>query len=276
MRFSTIILIFTFFISCKKNKQKSINDFEFIDSIKNTYTSFSKENEKKRYRIHIGLNDFCFENERFRLHKKIFKEKEDIRITDQFVHYQTIEEITTEELDSFTIKEKLIFALVYPEQHSQTCSKYIELNEEMNQHIFSYLPKGDEGFYPSERQIEALKENKDSVAFYLKQCYKNKDQIPFDIYLIVEEINLYQLIPLLIEHNNSKKNSFILALMIRLMMDDKYKPFLNSNLIKDLSDPNSKIINHRDLKITKKTKEREEELLFHIQNYYTWKSNNSY
>lgn len=277
MKFIYFILSVTVLFSCKKeneeisNRFNAINDKDYLDSIKAEYNNYYINPNDKSYKFHLGINDFCYDNTRLKVHKILFSDKKDERITGEFPAYKALEKINDSILNTFSIKEKLVFALIYPEKHSQTCGRPIELNEETNKFIFTRIPSGEEGFYASERQLNALKANPDSVSYYLTDCYSVKEEIPYEIYKFIIKLRLYKTIPFLIEENNKKPNSFILAVFINLMFEDNYKPFMDSKLLKDMKDDTHFGENIWDFRAIEKTPERLDQLISLTQSFYKWK-----
>ena len=291
MRSLTVFLIVVLlFISCKKekneqlNKQK-LNDKVLLDSIKKAYKDhYSKLYEPPNdsiakirkppytYVKYIGLEDFCFDKERLQVHKTLFSKGDFDKRFRGFVMYgKSVEKASDSTINNFTIKQSLVYALVYPEFSSQTCGVYYDYDD-FNEIIVPYFKTGPEGFHASERQKGLLKRGPDSVSYYLNQCYKTKEKIPITVHNIIKDLNLYECIPVLIESYNKRPNNLILTTFISLMFKDKYEPFFYTNTYKEMKKGDKfnrgKIWN---LTGVDATEEKINEVITSAQNYYQWK-----
>lgn len=287
MRLCTLLVLSIMIIGCKHqdantstNPARSVatlrpvNDKELLDSLKNQYKEhYNKVKDPEQYERYLGTTDFCYDEERLKIHKALFSNTKDERLTNKKLGYGSHEKASDSLLNSFTIKERLVFAFVYPEFHSQTCGMFIDLDNFHNDVIFPLSLQGPEGFYASNRQLKALLKNKDSVAYYLNACYKHEVNIPIEIYSYIRKLDLYESIPMLLEQYNKKGNPFITGTFVTMMVEDNYQPFMKSRLLNDMK---GRLYNDGDsaymLNSVENTPERIKELFFHIQNYYEWKS----
>lgn len=274
MRLFILLITVISLFGCKQQGSKSLttplNDNDLLDSLKNAYKEHYKDvNDPRGFVPYIGTTEFCYDKERLKIHKLLFSDTKDERFSND---YRSHKKASDSLINTFSIKERLVFALVYPEEFSQTCGFYIDLNDIPYDYISTDLPRGPDGYYASDRQLTLLEKNKDSVAIYLKSCYKEKKNIPLELYRYIIELELYQSISMLIEHYNKKENTFITETFLAFMIRDNYLPFMNSKLFNEMKGKFYKEGDSSwDLDRVEKTPERLKELLFHIQNYYQWK-----
>jgi len=285
-----LLLLLATLFSCKNEEGKNLNtqelnDQKLLDSIKKAYqVHYDKMNIPPNDSIgkirkppyahpnFIGLADFCFDKERLFVHKILFSKGEQDNRFEGFTMYgKSIERASDSIINSFTIKQSLIYALVYPEFSSQTCSGYYNYDD-FNDFILPYFRSGPEGFHISKRQMKLLKRNTDSVSYYISECYLQKDAIPITVYNVIKNLNLYQCIPLLIETFNKKSNTLILTALINLMFEDKYPPFFESNIFKEMKG-DGKFYKGRiwDLNGLDTSEKKIKEILTIAKNYYQWK-----
>jgi len=269
------LIILISLCSCKKNESKNStaqnNDQKLLDSLKKEYQDYYKDlNDPNKYVSYIGTTGFCYDKERVKIHKILFSDTKDERL-EGFKGYGALEKISDSVINTFSIKERLVYALVYPEFYSQTCGYYIQPDDYIDAPIMPNLPRGPEGYYASERQHKALEKNIDSVAIYLNNCYENKEEIPLELYHLIIKNKIYKTIPMLLKLYKKKQSPFVLPVFIALMFEDNYQPFMNSELLKKMKHKFYKGRGTWDLQPLDNTPERIQELLFHTKNYYEWK-----
>jgi hypothetical protein len=139
--------------------------------------------------------------------------------------------------DAFTSKEKFTYCMINPESFSQNCDAMPPIEDE-HKKIFPNLPDANFEADLSERQTIFLKKNKDSVIAWIKESANAKKRIGVNFKEVLVNINAKQAIPYLIEfYNKTKKDHDILTILILLMKEGKYAPFLKSQMYEKLYGP---------------------------------------
>ena len=289
-----LILLLIFLIACK-NKESKVSTQEidyqaYADSLKQAYKKhyapvYTPPNDSiakirkppYEYVSYIGLSEFCYDKTRVNIHRILLPNNaKDLRFEGKNSGFKNNNPISDESLGKMTIKERLVYALLYPEQYSQSCSIYIsqEEIEYRKQYIVFHKRRAPEGFHMSERQQQALSQDKDSVAYYLKACYQNKKTIPLGISDLILQLKLYQITPLLLQFTRNEEDYVSLTICMHLMFDDNYQPFIKSQFLKDAilqSNYSGKDLKLWSLKPMIKNDQRISELESLIQSYYEWK-----
>jgi hypothetical protein len=135
---------------------------------------------------------------------------------------------------ALSLREKFTYTMVHAESFSQVCDAYPPALEEQTK-IFGYLPDFLEEQNWSERQIKFLKDNRDSVMALIKESSIRSKRMGVNYKRAIQEINGVEMIPFLVKfYNEKKKDGDVLTLMMVLMKENKYEPFLSSTSYKKL------------------------------------------
>ena len=167
------------------------------------------------------------------------------------------------QLAQLSIKEKLIYALEFPESYLQSCSFYIRQPDNAKR-VYSELLFSGFGSIPSHAQLDALQPHKKEVSVFLSNCINTNNQIQKLTLDIIITLRLYQCIPTIINYYHNTKDKVALNFLIHYLSIPPYEPFANSKIYTALS-----FVPIRKGVIL--TKEFEQEILTHAQNYYQWK-----
>lgn len=135
-----------------------------------------------------------------------------------------------------SLREKFTYAMIHPEVYSQNCDMMPTIQDE-DKKIFAHLPEAfsEESISLSERQINFLKQNRDSVMVIIQESVKRSKKMGLNYKNAIVEINGKEMIPFLIEtYNIEKKDHDILTILLLLMKQNQYKPFLESTGYKKL------------------------------------------
>jgi len=129
---------------------------------------------------------------------------------------------------TLTLREKFTYNMVHGESYSQNCDAGLATVDE-EKRIWAELPGpfGDEHW--SGRQTDFFNEHRDSVVALMSESIGRSHRVGLNYKNVIEEINATEMIPLLIStYNTDKKDHDILTLLMLLMLDNKYPPFMSS------------------------------------------------
>lgn len=200
----TRITILILFVSLQLSAQDFVNDTNKIDSRSYLFsTSFMTE---------------CFKSDK--INKLIPKQD----------HYTAIK-ISETDFNSLNAYEHFIHSFYYPEWYYQSCSMFGYPNDIL-QKIPSLLKRQGEGLRMSERQRNAVIENRDSSIVLMKQCIEKSSNINDEFKRNIVLLRAFELIPEMINKVESQKkikDPYILTTLCLLMRFD-YEPFTKSQI----------------------------------------------
>lgn len=153
----------------------------------------------------------------------------------EFEYEDHILDLSDADFNKFSVREKFIFAVTCPEGYTQTCAMANE-HRNIDQNLFKSIPRVMEGKIISERQVEALKKNRDSTIFYLNQCMANSTAIPNEYRELILKLKAVECIPAVVNliENSPKTDTYLLTVLMQLMKQGKYAPFQETDLYKTL------------------------------------------
>jgi hypothetical protein len=138
--------------------------------------------------------------------------------------------MSDEQYNSLSFKEKFTYTMVHGEDMSQNCDAMPTIVGE-DKKIFPFPPGAfnDEARW-SERQTKFLHNNRKQVIGLIRSTIRQKQRVGVNLKQAIVEINAYELIPDLISiYSRSRKDHDILTVLMLLMKEGKYKPFLASS-----------------------------------------------
>jgi hypothetical protein len=136
--------------------------------------------------------------------------------------------------DALSLREKFTYNMIHAESYSQNCDM-MPLVEDEQKKIFGYLPDVFDEFAWSDRQTKFLHNNRDSVIALMKESITRTKKVGVNFKEAIIEINAKEMLPILVTtYNVTKKDHDILTLLMLLMKDNKYEPFLTSMSYKKL------------------------------------------
>ncbi len=142
--------------------------------------------------------------------------------------------LSKKDFNSLTLREKFTYTMIHPEVSTQNCDVQIPILEE-NKKIFGHVANGYDEVFWSNRQINFLKNNRDSVMVIIKESALRSKRMGFNYKLVLEEINAVEMIPFLIDfYSVDKKDGDILTLLMLLMEKNNYEPFMKSQSCRKL------------------------------------------
>jgi hypothetical protein len=142
--------------------------------------------------------------------------------------------LNNKDYETLALREKFTYHMIHAESFSQNCDAMPPIQDE-HKKIFGYLPDAFDEYSWSERQINFLKKNKDSVLVLIKESVSRSKRIGSNYKQAIVEMNAREIIPFLITtYNADKKDHDILTVFMLLMKNNSYKPFMASQSFKKL------------------------------------------
>lgn len=140
---------------------------------------------------------------------------------------------------SLTLREKFTYHMIHAESYSQNCDAMPPIQDE-HKKIFAYIPDAFDEYNWSRRQIDFFLNNRDSVIAFISESIRRTKRAGVNFKHAVIQMNAKEMIPLLIQtYNLTKKDYDILTVLMQLMKDNQYEPFLKSASYKKLYNDDS-------------------------------------
>ncbi|MFX1707359.1 hypothetical protein PV783_25545 [Chitinophaga sp. CC14] len=135
---------------------------------------------------------------------------------------------------ALSMREKLTYHLLHGESYSQNCDAMPPVPDE-HKKIFAQLPDAFGEYSWSQRQQNFMKANRDSVIALMSASIQRSNRVGVNYKKAIIDINGREMIPLLIStYNRDHKDHDILTLLMILMKNNEYAPFLSSASYKKL------------------------------------------
>jgi hypothetical protein len=135
-----------------------------------------------------------------------------------------------------SIREKFTYTMIHAESFSQNCDAMPPIKNE-DKKIFAYIADAFEEHEWSERQTTFLSSNRDSVIEFMRESMGRTKRVGVNFKKAIIEINAKEMIPDLIAVYNAAtaiKDLDLLSVMMQLMKDNEYEPFLLSGSYKKM------------------------------------------
>ncbi|HTQ10042.1 MAG TPA: hypothetical protein VMI31_08235 [Fimbriimonadaceae bacterium] len=150
------------------------------------------------------------------------------------------ERLPAKTFDALPFDEKFTYVMIHAEDFSQNCAGMPEIAGE-NKKIFGHTPgafEADERTW-SERETGFLNHNRAKVIRLLRDSMRS-GHVGINVKGAIEETKAYELIPdLIAAHERDPDDHDLLTVMMLLMDDAKYKPFMATTVAKKLYGDNS-------------------------------------
>ena len=144
------------------------------------------------------------------------------------------EKLDQKNYSSLTLREKFTYHMIHGESYSQNCDAMPPIQDE-HKKIFAQLPDAFGEYAWSDRQVNFFKNNRDSVIKFMEELILKDNRVGVNFKNAIVEMNAKEMIPFLIQtYNAAKKDRDILTVLLLLMKQNKYKPFLVSTSYKKL------------------------------------------
>jgi len=144
------------------------------------------------------------------------------------------EALAAKTYNSLSFREKFTYNMIHPEAYSQNCDAMPPIQDEQKK-IFAQLPDAFGEIDWSDRQRKFFIDNRDSVMNVMKQSISRTRRVGLNYKLVIADINAKEMIPFLVTtYNLEKKDHDILTVLMLIMKDNNYQPFLSSASYKKL------------------------------------------
>jgi hypothetical protein len=206
-----------------------------------TWKEASKESQAyHKYRQHLSYPPYSLKKIDSVIKKQVLADQDDNLVLREQTYL------------SLSLREKFTYQMIHAESYSQNCDAMPPIQDEQKK-IFAYLPDAFSEFSWSDRQIKFLTDNKDSVVALIKECVSKNNRIGINFKQAILEMNAREMIPFLIKTYKAGKKDFdILTLLLLLLKENKYEPFMTTASYKKLYGENS---NYQDYLIFNKANE---------------------
>ena len=152
------------------------------------------------------------------------------------VDQQDNEALSAQDYESLSLREKFTYHMIHAESYSQN-SDYITAVKNEHLKIFAYLPDAFDEFSWSERQTKFLSSNRDSVVSLMRESMARTKKAGINFKHAILEVNAKEMVPDIIaayKGNTTVKDLDLLSLLMILMKENEYEPFLLSGSYKKL------------------------------------------
>ncbi len=137
--------------------------------------------------------------------------------------------------EALSLREKFTYTMIHAESYSQNCDAEPPEADESKK-IFAYLPDAFDEYAWSERQTKFLSGNRDSVIRFMRESMGRTKRAGINFKQAMLEINAREMIPDIIATYRAGKvrDLDLLTVLMHLMKDNEYEPFLISGSYKKL------------------------------------------
>jgi|GEM_PF-146648 len=130
--------------------------------------------------------------------------------------------------NSLSFREKFTYHMIHGESYDQNCDGGLFDTDEEKK-IYAVLPGAFGDGLWSHRQEKFFKDNRDSVVSLMTTSIGRTHRVGANFKLVIADINATEMIPLLIStYNIGKKDHDLLTVLMLLMLNNKYQPFIIS------------------------------------------------
>ncbi|QJB40237.1 hypothetical protein HF324_21195 [Chitinophaga oryzae] len=140
---------------------------------------------------------------------------------------------------SLSFREKFTYHMIHLEINAQNCDIRPPIQDE-DKKIFGMMADGFSESVWSDRQVKFLISNRDSVMALIKESSGRSKRMGANYKMAIVEINGREMIPYIIElYNRDQKDRDLLTLLMLLMKNNEYKPFMESQSFRKLYGPDA-------------------------------------
>lgn len=148
-------------------------------------------------------------------------------------------EMPVKQFNRLSVPEKFTYCMMHAEDFSQNCDPMPVLVDEQKK-IFGYLPDAFNQTTWSQKQQDFLHHNRSKVISLLRSTIHAKHRVGGNLKQAIVELKAYELIPDMVQvYNRDHKDQDIITVLMLLMSDGNYAPFLKSATYKKLYGDNS-------------------------------------
>lgn len=146
------------------------------------------------------------------------------------------EELKATDYNALSMREKFTYNMIHAESYCRDCVTASPSKNE-DKKIYAYLPGAYRRFAWSERQTKFFSGNRDSVIQFMKESMGRTKRAGVNFKQCMLEINAKEMIPDIIatfKANKKVKDLDLLTVLLNLMKDNEYEPFLLSGSYKKM------------------------------------------
>ncbi|MEO0473565.1 MAG: SUMF1/EgtB/PvdO family nonheme iron enzyme [Bacteroidota bacterium] len=143
------------------------------------------------------------------------------------------QKVPKEDFEQFNAMEHFVHAFYYPEQFHQSC--YF-MPRHPYRKINGFFGVGADGMRISQRQLNALRLNRDSTIILIQACIHQRENIPLSYQMVITELHAHELIPSIIRElsQEGKVIDSEWLTVLCMLMRDRYEPFRQSAIYDSL------------------------------------------
>lgn len=148
--------------------------------------------------------------------------------------------LSSKSFNGLSLQEKFTYVMIHAEDSSQNCDVMPGIvHEERRIFAFTPAPFDDQAVW-SKRQTAFLANNRARVIGLMRETIRAKGRVGSNFKRAILELNAVELIPHLVGvYNRTRADHDILTVVMILMKDGKYQPFLASSIHKRLFGENT-------------------------------------
>ena len=136
--------------------------------------------------------------------------------------------LTDKVFGSLSLREQFTYQMIYGETYSQNCDGWFGDSLQIR-HIYANLCGGLGDHNWSDRQVKWLSDNRDSVMALIRESSERSGHMGSNYKFALVQIHATELIPWLIGYyKKDRKDRDLLTVMLLMMKEGKYAPFLSS------------------------------------------------
>lgn len=145
-----------------------------------------------------------------------------------------ISPLSHKDYDALSLREKFTYTMIHPEMYAQNCAIFVPQTNE-DQKIFGYLISWMNEETWSDRQLDFLQKNRDSVMAIIKESVTRSKRMGVNYKDALVEINAWEMIPFLISYyQENKKDKDVLTTLMLLMRKGNFSDFIKSKSFRNL------------------------------------------
>jgi hypothetical protein len=130
-------------------------------------------------------------------------------------------------IEGLNAKELIYYCTAYPGSFSQNCSN-LGWTYKSNNCFYPFLPTSEETRNLSSLQKGGLRNHRKKVCYELTNYFTLTDIIEVSVLQIIEDARLIEMIPVLCNKADFKKNTLCFTVLNQLMNSSNYRPYYNS------------------------------------------------
>lgn len=135
---------------------------------------------------------------------------------------------------SLSLREQFTYHMIHAESYSQNCDVMPPVQDEQKK-IFARLPDAFGDYSWSDAQVKFFSAHRDSVISLIKESIGRTGRVGLNYKQALAALNAKEIIPLLIStYAATKKDHDILTVLMLLMKENRYGPFISSASFKKL------------------------------------------